>query len=336
MAIQRQSNIELCRIVSILLVMLVHTTFATFGWETQSLGIQTLAAFTIIGVNVFVLITGYFSVKLKWTTLINIAFICFFWMLVKVLGRYFLGESFRMSNLFFITKSNWFIPCYIGLLFLSPLLNLFCDKANKKTLLGGAFSLLLIEVWFDWLPPTPGLSIGTQGGCSVLSFAILYLLARYIKLYGIPVWFKKASPIIYVLCSLSLVALNVISFKIGHPLPKIVYTYNNPIVILSSVAFLMMFEQMIFSSKIVNHIAKSTLAVLLGHTALFFLYTKQFNYIYDNYSGLQVVAYWTLAIIVVFCASVAIDQIRLLLYKAVEKKMPRKLINPIFQNIRNE
>ena len=336
MAIQRQSNIELCRIVSILLVMLVHTTFATFGWETQSLGIQTLAAFSIIGVNVFVLITGYFSVKLKWTTLVNIAFICFFWMLVKNVGRFLVGETISISALFFITKSNWFIPCYIGLLFLSPLLNLFSDKANKKTLLGGAFSLLLIEVWFDWLPPTPGLSIGTQGGCSVLSFAILYLVARYIKLYGIPAWFKKSSLIIYILCSLSLVVLNVISIKIGHPLPKLVFTYNNPIVILSSVAFLMMFEQVNFSSKSINHIAKSTLAVLLGHTALFFLYTKQFSYIYDNYSGLQVVAYWALAIFVVFCTSVVIDQIRILLYKPIEKWMQTRIKNNVFFPIDNK
>ena len=139
MANLRQTNIELCRIVSILLVMLVHTTFATFGWETQSLGIQTLAAFTIIGVNVFVLITGYFSVTPKKTTLINLAFICFFWMLVKILLRYSLGEPIRLTSLFFITKSNWFIPCYIGLLFLTPLLNLFCNTVSKKTLLGGHF-----------------------------------------------------------------------------------------------------------------------------------------------------------------------------------------------------
>ena len=133
----RRSNIELCRIVSIMLVMLVHTTFATFGWEAQTLGIQTLAAFTIIGVNVFVLITGYFSATPKKTTLINLAFICFFWMLVRIMCRYCFGEPFKLSSLFFITKSNWFIPCYIGLLFLSPLLNLFCNTVSKKTLLGG-------------------------------------------------------------------------------------------------------------------------------------------------------------------------------------------------------
>lgn len=133
----RQSNIELCRLASILLVMLVHTTFATFGWDVQSLGIQLLAAFSIIGVNVFVLITGYFSATLKKTSLINLAFICFFWMIVKVLCRYGFGEPVGLTKLFFFTSSNWFIPCYIGLLFLTPILNTFCNTVNKKTLRGG-------------------------------------------------------------------------------------------------------------------------------------------------------------------------------------------------------
>lgn len=63
-SIKRQSNIELCRLVSILLVMILHTTHQSLGTDV-SLGIQMLEGFTIIGVNVFVLITGYFSATLK-------------------------------------------------------------------------------------------------------------------------------------------------------------------------------------------------------------------------------------------------------------------------------
>ena len=113
----------------------------------------------------------------------------------------------------------------------------------------------------------------------------------------------------------------------GHDISKLGYSYINPIVILSSVAFLMIFEQMDIQSKFINHIAKSTLAVLLGHSAIFFLYTKQFKYLYDNFSGIQVVAFWALAIIIVFGASIMIDQIRLLLYKPIENYMKAKIKN---------
>ena len=58
----RQSNIELCRIISIVMVMLLHSDFQVFGWpmtlSETSLGLISLESFCIIGVNVFVLITG--------------------------------------------------------------------------------------------------------------------------------------------------------------------------------------------------------------------------------------------------------------------------------------
>lgn len=135
---KRQSNIELCRIFAIILVMLVHSTFASLKNTELSLGVFFLAAFSVVGVNVFVMITGYFSTTPKKSSLLNLAFICLFWMIIRIICRYFGGEPLELfKHLFFITSSNWFIPCYIGLLFLTPLLNLFCNSVNKKALLGG-------------------------------------------------------------------------------------------------------------------------------------------------------------------------------------------------------
>jgi len=112
----------------------------------------------------------------------------------------------------------------------------------------------------------------------------------------------------------------------GHPsVSGMCFSYINPMVILSSIAFLMIFTQMSFHSRFINHVAKSTLAILLGHSAIFFLYTRQFKYLYDNFSGIQVVGYWALAIIIVFCASIAADQIRLMLYKPIEKVIKNRI-----------
>ena len=187
--------------------------------------------------------------------------------------------------------------------------------------------MIIIELWFDWLPPAPIVGIGAQNGYSVFSFAILYLMARAIRLYGLPQWFKKNSFLIYVGCSLILGLGAYIGAKYGVAANGWYFAYINPIVIISSVAFLMMFERLNITSKFINHLAKSTLAVLLGHSAIFFLYTKHFKYIYDHFSGIQVVGYWALAIIIVFWASIAIDQIRLLLYKPIEKLMNKYIKN---------
>ena len=328
----RQSNIELCRLASILMVMLVHTTSQSLG-DDMNFWAHLLEAFSVIGVNVFILITGYFSATPKKSSLINLAFICLFWMLIKVVANVEFEQTLSFKFAFFLTNSNWFIASYIGLLFLAPVLNSFCKSASKRVLMGGVFSLLLIEMWFDWLPPYPAVKIGANNGYSVLSFAILYLLARAIKIHGLPEWFKKDSPVIYIMCSFLIAGVAQIAVNTGHRgLTGLCYSYINPVVIFSSVAFLMMFERISIQSKVINHMAKSTLAVLLGHSAIFFIYTKQFKYIYDNFSGIQVVGYWALAIIIVFCASIAIDQLRLLLYKPIEDYLKKHIQqNEIFK-----
>ena len=326
MAATRQSNMELCRIVSIVCVMIVHTAFQSLG-HNVSFWIMLLAGFSIIGVNVFVMLAGYFTATPKKISLFNLAFVCLFWMIIKVICHYAFNLKIGYKGFFFVTNSNWFIPSYIGLLFFAPILNLFCNSVSKKMLVGVVAALLVVEIWFDWIPPYPRISLGTNGGHSVLSFLILYLMSRTIRLYGLPMWFKRLSPFIYIGCSLLLafmgwvVLLNGYENKVGW-----VYFDNNPIVILSSLAFLVTFEQIkIGQFKFINHIAKSTLAVLLGHSAILFIYTKQFKYLYDNFSGIQVMGYWALAIIIVFCASIVIDQLRLLLWKPIEKHLRKRI-----------
>ena len=322
MAAARQSNIELCRIASILMVMLVHTTFQSVGWDCSSFGILLLAAFSIVGVNVFVLITGYFSAKPKKLSLANLLFICLFWMIIRFAVDYSFGQTVTWRNLFFVTGSNWFIPSYLCLLFFAPVLNSFCASASKSVLLGVTLSLFFFEIWFDLLPPHPAVPLGSQRGYSVLSFMALYLLARYIRLYGIPQWFRKNSFMLYLLCSVLLGVIALLFIRLGHPKTRILYSYSNPIIILSAISFLVTFEKMPFKeNRIINHLAKSTLAVLLGHSAILFLYTGQFRFLITHYSGLKIIFFWGEVVVIVFFTSILIDQLRLLIWNPIENKL---------------
>lgn len=326
MAVSRQSSIEFCRIVSIMMVMLAHTTFQSVGWDCSSLGILLLAALSIVGVNVFVLITGYFSTEPKIVSLTKLLFICLFWMGVRIAIRYALGLSVTWQSLFFVTKSNWFIPAYLCLLFFTPVLNAFCNTANKKAFLGTVLALIFFEVWFDLLPPHPSVLLGSQKVYSVLSFIALYLLARYIRLYGVPNWLRKGSFSVYLIISITLTVAALFCIKIGHPMTRVIYAYSNPLVILSSVSFFLMFERLPIKDNIViNHIAKSSLAVLLAHSAIFFLYTKQFRFLYNVYPSTSMVAYWVLAIAIVFVASIAVDQVRLMLWEPIENVLRKQV-----------
>lgn len=319
----RQSNIELCRLISIILILLVHSTERSLGYQV-SYGVHLLCAFSIIGVNVFVLITGYFSTTPKKLSLLNLTFICFFWWIVKMGFKIGFYIPIQKYDLFFITVSNWFIPTYICLLFLAPMLNLFSCSVSQKRFLGGVIVLLLLEVWFDWLPPTVDLA---HDGYSPFSFSIIYLIGRYIRLYGLPLWFKKLAPLLYFSLSIfiGLVGYWLSIRNLG--LTGKWYAYNNPFIVISSVVFFMTFVQFKLNSGIINHMAKSSLAVLLGHIAIFFLYKEQFLYIYNNLTGFRVVVCWIAVVFLVFISCIALDQLRLMLYKPIEKLIKSKIRN---------
>lgn len=326
---QRQSNIELCRIVSIILVMILHSTFNAIAREANepSFPIYYISALSVIGVNVFVLITGYFSVTPKITSLFNMAFICFFWMLLKIFGMMCFGDRINFQQLdyqrfYFITDSNWFIPCYIGLMFMSPILNAFCSIANKRQLLGGALSLVIVQVWFDLLPPYPNLRLGSHEGYSFFSFGVIYLIGRAIRLYGLPRWLSKYSLFLYLVGSL-LTAL--LTFKINAL--NIIFAYNSPLVIFSAISFFAFFLKKKLDSNIINYLAKSTLAALLGHMAFTRVYKEQFRYLYYNYSGIELVILWIFSLLFAYSVCVAIDQLRLLLWKPINSRLISRIKN---------
>lgn len=330
----RQSNIELCRIIAIFLVLTVHTTFLSIGNAVcDSFGMLLLMALSVVGVNVFIIITGYFSATPKKTSLIQIAFVCLFWCVFKLICYAIFNHPISYKNLFFITDSNWFIPSYLCLLFIAPILNKACDQLSKKQLRGGVILLFVIRTWFDWIPPYPSMTLGNQSGHCVLSFILLYLLARYVKLYGLPQIFRNMGGIIYLLMALLTATLAWISNKIGHPLLSILYSYNSPFVILSSLGLFMFFERKQFESTIVNHVAKSVLSILLGHSAIFIWYTSQFNYLYYNYSGIKLFLYWLLSLLVVLTGCLILDQIRIVIWEKASKYLKGRIkYNDIYES----
>ena len=74
--ISRQSNIEILRIVAMILIVLHH--LCIYGIK-GGMTIEVIDSITIIGVNIFLLISGYFSIKLKWHSLVNLILLCLFY-----------------------------------------------------------------------------------------------------------------------------------------------------------------------------------------------------------------------------------------------------------------
>lgn len=337
----RQTNIELCRIISIVMVVLLHSDFAVFGWPSTwvepKMGLLALESFCIIGVNVFVLISGYFSIKLKKQTFIKLFYICIFCALIKIIFDIIFEGHIHQSNFLFISKSNWFIPCYIALILFSPMLNSLCERTSKKEL--GVLLLLLFtyETYFGFFPAQEKYSSLMVGhGISLFHFAFLYLLARYIRIHGIPNPIKKFGLIVYCICSLLIMVTAFIliktenqSFKIGDNfLINQLYDYSNPLVILSSVGFLIFFVN-IKIKKLggVNYLAQSVLSLLILHTSkeAFSILSPQYRFIYNYYDGVKVIFFWLITIMIVCILCILIDQIRLFSFKLFTRLVKKKI-----------
>ena len=83
----RCSNMELLRILAMLMVMVLHANFETLGYPRPSvvcaepfgwLGIIFTEEACICCVDVFVLITGWFGVHFKWRNFLRLCFLAFF------------------------------------------------------------------------------------------------------------------------------------------------------------------------------------------------------------------------------------------------------------------
>ena len=87
----RKSNIELLRIISMILIVLVHSNYFLFGPvigeeieqdSFRSFGRILFEQLCIVGVNVFVLISGYFAIRPTKGKFFNLMFQIFFGVLI--------------------------------------------------------------------------------------------------------------------------------------------------------------------------------------------------------------------------------------------------------------
>lgn len=85
---KRQVNIELLRIFSMLMVLVIHYNVAVNGQTThdmvmtepwKAIGVASLKSLSFICVNCFIIISGYFGIRWKWKSLCNYLFQIGFW-----------------------------------------------------------------------------------------------------------------------------------------------------------------------------------------------------------------------------------------------------------------
>lgn len=268
---KRSSNLELCRIVCIIFILIHH--LIVHGWKPfnaleSSLSLSLINALCFIGVNVFVLISGYFQIKFSWHKLLRIYLQCFIYGgIFYLIHLFYDGQSIGFSFIYntFLCISHapgwWYIKVYLYLFILAPFINLAINNSSKKQLLFTILGLSIISVYFGFIFQDPV----NSDGYNLINFVWLYCIGSYLKLYVNNINFRWYYLCVYISSGIILGSLGF--FVKGVP----IWTYNNPLLVISSISFFLFFTTLNFESKFINYIALSTLGVYLIQENAYFL-----------------------------------------------------------------
>ncbi|WP_311435070.1 acyltransferase [Hoylesella timonensis] len=336
----RSSNFELLRIVSMLLVMVVHANFSSIGapmiedWNVAphiTFVRHFVESLSIVCVDVFVLISGWFGIRFSMDRLKEFVFQILFFSLGGFVFFMLTPPPhsltiFNIKNIFlFNTGDYWFIKAYLILYLLSPALNSFVSSATRRQFQVMLGSYLLFMFVYGWLEPA---SIQfTMNGTTALSFIGLYLIGRYVRQY--PPTFKNRNTYLFLYIGLSLllalISCVMMNYGLRVSLSSRLYNYGNPLVILSSVSLLLYFSRLKFHSNIVNVIAASSLAVYLFHCNeyVFPYYRMLMKSLISGSNYGFILALF--AILGIFILSVLIDRVRMLSYTLCQSFTKRKM-----------
>lgn len=336
---KRETNMDLLRIVGMLMVITIHCLSYNLVYNPQinifnSLIIKFLDILVIPANAIFILLSAYYSIDKKFNLkrILNLwGKTIFYSLLIFLLFKIFGQKTNDFQSLFpVISGQYWFIDAYLIMSFLSPILNIIMNKLNKKQntflVIFGIVTLGVIRILVN---PT-GILMG-----AMLPFIFLYIIGAYIKKY-VEIRPKELYMTKYILIAVIITLLSIIIYSVAKRINNdvIIYLltiifngieeYNSLLGVLMSVYIFMRFRTITIKSKtftkIISFIVPSIFSVYLIHENVNLKKVLWVNLGIMNFANSWLmIPYILLMIIIVFIACVVIDLIRRGIYYLLKK-----------------
>jgi surface polysaccharide O-acyltransferase-like enzyme len=345
---KRNSNFELLRIICIILIIAHH--YAAHGnWDMDNtlsankFFIRFLQSGGKVGVNCFVLITGYFMVNssVTWKKIFKIGVQVWFYS-IAILS---VVVCFNLAEVPFITAATtflpiifgkyWFATAYIMLCLLAPFINEFI---HNLTVVNYQKLILLLTILLSIIPTLTSAELMFS---NVIWFVYLYLLAGYQRLYPLNIKVGKYVYLVIAIVSYLFIFIGVSLFDIMGTKHYAFYehaTYISGIstipVLLCSISLFYYFSNIEMGSiKWINYIARTTFGIYLIHdnelmrTIIWEKIAKSSLYYESKFLILHASA--TIVLVFILCMiieSVRIELMDVPLGKLIEKIKFKKVI----------
>lgn len=355
----RDSNIELLRIVAMLFILFHHYALYNSLYNLEISNINKYIGIILfslgkIGVNIFILITGYFSIQKRFSIkkLIKLWLEVVFYsvgitLMFIMSGKVQLNLKELIKFIFPISFNKyWFITIYIILYILMPFINRYVNKVNKEQYQKLLFILFILCVGlYSIMYSSTAYSMNESLPLSnIIFYVLVYLVGGYIRLYGIEkienIGCKRTigcTLLLFCVFIIILVFSKIIDYKynkLGNVL--FWYTRSNSIFVfvLSILTFYSFKKIKLKEIKIINLLASSCFGIYLIQSHAFIAGKKLYkDYIHTGYfvqSPLLIVQAIG-SIIVIFFIGSCIDLIR---QKFIEKRIMKiKKFNNFFDKM---
>lgn len=288
----RESGVELLRILAMMGVVLLHYNNATMG---QALALvqegsinQYIVYFVenlcVCGVNIYVLISGYYMCMSQKRTAAKV-FELFLQVILFKIAFYFMSiymglNQFSARDLFInAIPNNYYLILYCTLFIISPYINIVLMKLSKVQLRNLMVCLfVLFSVWtivMDVMQNSFGISsfglstvgmYGTQEGYTIVNFILVYLIGAYIRICDKDKVKRGALLVVIAAILLIMTGLSIFEHRMCYA-SVVTWNYNNPLVIVLSACWFILFKNIRMRSRIVNELAKGSFTCFLFHGA---------------------------------------------------------------------
>ena len=263
---KRNPSFELLRIVAMLMILVLHYNshagvLPEPGVPLTKVGIfsTVLESFAITGINVYVLLSGYFlsASRIRLSRLLKlIAQVYFYTIIISLtmiaVGTYVVHSDnsvFKTVQYLFPISSEhyWFVTAYIIMYIFAPIANAAVDKLSRKQL---KLTITGLLIWFSFIKSIVPVMFPTDHyGYDYGWFICLYLIAAYIRKYNVILFHDaKRSALVYVLSCLMICIFSIIlhayNFRFGglNYYSGVPFHYNFVLTLTGSLGLFSMFR----------------------------------------------------------------------------------------------
>lgn len=279
----------------------------------------------LIGVILFLLISGWFGIKPSVKGFLKLYLLLVFYKVllfviyaIRGCGEINIGIK-EVVTLFFPFSGAvghwWFFRTYMLLYLISPILNYVKGGGGRNTAI---VLLAIITFWFSWIWDNPNFTHGKN----IVNFAFIYLLGDWLKdTFIINDSNRKKMRQYYILLYILMVLVIGITLYYASPrfyniIIRVCYRYDSPVLMLMSILFFLVFTTFNFSNKGVNWVASSAVAVYAIHENKYFDKQLWYGFIERQYLNYDIVPFLLLLLgycVCIYTTCIFVDKIRLVL-----------------------